>query len=278
VLLIACGGVAEPTFALIYHDVVDHAERDRAGFPGPVAGVYKLNRAQFRGHLDAIAATGVRCGEDGTRGPHAMLTFDDGGASAPWIGQQLERHGWRGAFFIVTSRIGTPGFMDASAIRELAERGHEIGSHSHTHPPFMARLPRAELDSEWRMSRERLTEVLGKPPPGAAVPGGSLSEDVVAAVSAAGYEYLLTSTPWARARRQAGIIVLGRNTIWARDSPELAAALVRGDPGARVRRWLSWQTKSAAKRVAPQAYGALRRARARAGGEAAARKATSRAV
>lgn len=274
--LVACGGVAEPTFALIYHDVVDRDERDRVGFPGPAAGIYKLERAHFRAHLDAIAATDVCWGDDRAERPRALLTFDDGGASSPWIGQQLERRGWRGAFFIVTSRIGTPGFMDAAAIRALAERGHQIGSHSHTHPRLMARLGRGELDDEWRTSRERLTELLGEPPPGAAVPGGSVSADVVAAVSAAGYEYLLTSTPWARARRQAGITVLGRNTIWARDSPELAAALVRGDRGARARRWLSWQTKSAAKRLAPGAYETLRHARV--SGLAAARNETSRAV
>lgn len=267
--------MAESTFALIYHDVVDRDEPDGAGFPGPVAGVYKLDRETFCAHLDAIAASGVSCGVD-RRESRVMLTFDDGGASSPWIAKQLENRGWRGAFFVVTSRIGTPGFMDAPAIRKLAADGHEIGSHSHTHPAFMARLSRSELEMEWRISRQRLTELLGKPPPGAAVPGGSVSRDVVAAVSAAGYEYLLTSTPWARARRRAGITVLGRNTIWARDSPALAAALVRGDRAARARRWLSWQTKSATKRVAPGTYEKVRRLRA--GGWAAARKATRRAI
>ena len=70
------------TFALIYHDVADRSQRDAVGFPGPVAGVYKLGRDQFRAHLDAIAGAGVQCGLSAER-PRAMLTFDDGGASEP---------------------------------------------------------------------------------------------------------------------------------------------------------------------------------------------------
>ncbi len=259
------------TFALIYHDVIDPADRDQVGFPGPVAGVYKLDRGHFRAHLDAIAATGVSCGVT-PASSSAMLTFDDGGASSPWIAEQLEAYGWRGCFYLVTSRLGTPGFIDADTARELAARGHEIGSHSHTHPPFMGRMARPELDSEWRISRERLAEVLGVAPAGAAVPGGSVSDSVVEAVAQAGYSYLLTSTPTARARQHSGITVLGRSTIWARDSPELAAALVKGDRVTRSRRWLSWQTKSGAKRAAPGVYELVRNARA------AARKAARRAV
>jgi peptidoglycan/xylan/chitin deacetylase (PgdA/CDA1 family) len=254
--------VARLTFALVYHDVVDANRRDEAGYPGPVAGQYKLDCAQFCAHLDAIAAAGVRCGLR-VDGASAMLTFDDGGASSPWIAQELERRGWLGTFFIVTSRIGTPGFMDAEEVRELAGRGHEIGSHSHTHPSYMARLTYAVLLEEWQTSRELLAGVLGTPPRSAAVPGGSVSDSVAMAAAGAGYEVLFTSTPRALARRRADVTVLGRNTIWARDRPELAAALARGDRAPRAGRWLSWQAKSAAKRIGPRAYEAIRSAAAK---------------
>lgn len=260
-VVVASGGVADLTFALIYHDVADPHERDAVGFPGPVAGVYKLGRERFRAHLSALACAGIECGLIDAR-PRAILTFDDGGASSPWIAAELERHGWRGAFFVVTSRIGTAGFMDAAAVRELANRGHEIGSHSHTHPAYMARFRPHELLEEWRTSRELLAELLGAPPRSAAVPGGSVSDAVAVAAAGAGYEYLFTSTPRARARRRGDITVLGRNTIWASDTPELAAALMRGERGPRARRWLSWQAKSAVKRVGPRAYEAVRKARA----------------
>src|SRR6185437_4332924 len=116
------------TVALIYHDVVAAARQDECGFPGPVAARYKLEPDRFEAHLDAIAATGVTVGGLGD-GSGVALTFDDGGASALDAAELLERREWRGHFFITTGRIGTPGFLTAAGVSELAERGHTVGSH-----------------------------------------------------------------------------------------------------------------------------------------------------
>jgi len=249
------------TLALIYHDVVTIGERDATGFPGPVAGRYKLAPDHFAAHLDAIAATGVSVGLPGT-GEGAMLTFDDGGVSALLVAAELERRGWRGQFFVVTSRIGTPGFLDADGVRELARRGHEIGSHSDTHPSYMARLAPSELAREWGASSDSLSGMLGRPPRSAAVPGGSVSRSVIEQAARAGYDSLYTSTPRLRPRRCNGIVVYGRLTMWASDTPALAAAFVRGARRPRARRWLTWQVKSAIKRVGPDPYERVRALRA----------------
>ena len=76
----------------------------------------------------------------------------------------LESRGWRGHFFIVTGRIGKPGFVTARQIRELHERGHHIGSHSHSHPDAFSELSDEELIREWSESRRILGEILGSPP------------------------------------------------------------------------------------------------------------------
>ncbi|HEY1833127.1 MAG TPA: polysaccharide deacetylase family protein [Solirubrobacteraceae bacterium] len=254
--------MGEKTFALAYHDVIASGKRDATGFPGPLAAVYKLTPERFRAHLDAIAERPLEPGlEDGAG--RAMLTFDDGGASSPWIAAELERRGWRGLFFVVTDRVGQPGFLAAEQIRELAAAGHEIGSHSHSHPARMATLGSAQLESEWRSSRELLGELLGEPPRSAAVPGGSVSRHVIEQAAAAGYERLFTSTPSSRAARHGELRVLGRFTVWAGDSPRLAAHLMSGSKLPRASRRLSWETRSAARRVSPRAYGALRGVAAR---------------
>ncbi len=263
------------TIALIYHDVATRDERDRTGFPGPLAGAYKLDPGVFTAHLDAIAAKAVKVGLYAER-PDALLTFDDGGASAAWIAEELEKRGMRGAFFVVTARIGTDGFLGADQIRDLVARGHEIGSHSHTHPSYMARLSGAELAHEWATSRELLAELLGVAPPSAAVPGGSVSPEVIEQAAQAGYERVFTSTPGSRPSRRSGITVVGRYTIWANDPPGLAAAFASGARAPRVRRWLAWQLKSGAKRVSPRAYEAVRAARA--GWPSGARKDASRSI
>jgi peptidoglycan/xylan/chitin deacetylase (PgdA/CDA1 family) len=250
------------TVALIYHDVAPRAEQDDCGFPGPVAARYKLELERFEAHLDAIAATGVSVGLLDDR-PQAALTFDDGGASAVRAAQALERRGWRGHFFITTGRIGTPGFLTAAEIRELAGRGHAVGSHSHSHPTYMGALSAAELTAEWRASREALAEILGTPPRSAAVPGGFLSGEVIAQAARAGYELLLTSQPTSESAYHDGMRVHGRFTIWAATKPARAAAYARGDRLAMAAMWLAWQAKTVPKRVSPRAYEAVRRRWAR---------------
>jgi peptidoglycan/xylan/chitin deacetylase (PgdA/CDA1 family) len=242
-----------PQRALIYHDLARAGEHDTVGFPGLVAARYKLEPTRFEAHLDAIASTGMSVGQVGTAA-RASLTFDDGGASALEAAARLERHGWKGSFFVVTDRIGTPGFLSADSVKELARRGHDVGSHSHTHPADMARLAPDRLAQEWHRSRSVLEQLIGDPPRAAAVPGGSVSQAVIVEAARAGYELLLTSTPTGHRRHVGRMLVMGRYTIWADDPPRLAAAYARGDRVACLRSLTAWQIKSAAKRISPVAY------------------------
>jgi peptidoglycan/xylan/chitin deacetylase (PgdA/CDA1 family) len=249
------------TAALIYHDVVPEPDADSAGFPGRLAGRYKHTPEDFEAHLDAIERTGARVGLAG-EGAGVVLTFDDGGASVPDIAARLERRGWRGHFFMTTARIGMPAFATGDELRRLAAAGHDVGSHSHTHPSYMGRLSPAELAEEWTTSRRVLAEVLGEPPRTAAVPGGFLSRAVLEQAERAGYELLMTSQPEARQRRFGSMTVQGRYTIWGDTPAETAAAYARGALGARLRLWTEWQLKGMAKRVSPSVYDRFRRLRA----------------
>jgi len=249
------------TFALIYHDIAAPAERDSVGFPGPVAGRYKLAPDHFEAHLDALPD--VSLWEPGRDGGGAALTFDDGGASALHAAEALERRGWRGHFFITTGRLGTKGFLDAGGVRELAARGHAVGGHSHTHPTYMGKLSRSEQLDEWRRSRDALADLMGEAPAGASVPGGFFTPSVAETAAEAGYEWLMTSEPESKVRLEWGIPVIGRYTIWATTPASRAAAYARGDRLPRARLWLEWNAKQRAKRLSPRAFEAARRLRAR---------------
>lgn len=252
------------TVALIYHDVVAPADTESVGFSGRLAARYKLSSDRFIAHLDAIASAGVPVGlvaEAGTL-PLAALTFDDGGASALGVADALERRGWRGHFFVTTDLIGTPGFVRDEEVVELARRGHVVGSHSHTHPTYMGKLPRRVIDEEWRRSSDVLGELLGDRPRTASVPGGFLSGDVVAGAEAAGFDVLFTSEPRVRPLQHGGLTVLGRYTVWATTPPARAAAYVRGSRAARARLVLEWKVKGAGKRLSPRVYQVLRHLRA----------------
>src|ERR1700737_1174820 len=73
---------------LMYHDIAPRARQGEVGFPGPLAGRYKLDPDSFGDHLDALAATGLRVGSLDAQGSAAqgLLSFDDGGSPAPPAG------------------------------------------------------------------------------------------------------------------------------------------------------------------------------------------------
>ena len=181
-----------------------NSDLDASGFPGATAAAYKLEPSVFERHLDAIAARGLTPGWLTPSGilPAVALTFDDGGASAMDIAAMLERRGWRGHFLVTTGRIGSAGFLTADEVRELVERGHVIGSHSHTHPVPFGRLADDVIADEWQRSRDVLAALLGAPPELAGVPGGALSKVVITAARDAGYRVLMTSEPTTRVDRR----------------------------------------------------------------------------
>lgn len=247
--------------ALMYHDVVTRGREDASGFPGAAAAHYKLDEAAFARHVRTLAGSGLRFPAV-TAPPGAAacyLTFDDGGRSAAGIADALDVHGMVGHFLVTTGRIATPGFLDAAAIRRLAVGGHVVGSHSHTHPAEISRLPAAALDAEWRLSVDRLQQILGREVTVASVPGGFYSHAVARAAAAAGIRWLFTSEPTMRPHAVDGCRVLGRYTLWRGMSATDALALALGRAALRQRQWLGWNLKKPLKRCARPVYQRVRR-------------------
>jgi peptidoglycan/xylan/chitin deacetylase (PgdA/CDA1 family) len=241
---------------------VENGDFESSGFPGEGAHVYKLRREDFARHLDAIAAAGpaVQTVRE-LKGSPVLLTFDDGGVSFHHpIADLLEGRGWRGHFFITTDRIGTPGFLSESEVRDLHRRGHVIGSHSCSHPTRMAALTRAELDREWRQSVARLSTLVGEPVKTASVPGGYYSREVGESAAAAGIEVLFTSEPTSQAAMLNGCLVLGRYVIQRSMAPDWSAGFAVGRRAQCWRQSALWKAKRVAKALGGSAYLELRRA------------------
>ncbi|HEX6617638.1 MAG TPA: polysaccharide deacetylase family protein [Gemmatimonadales bacterium] len=238
-----------------FHEVTDDPRS--SGFQRPGAAPFRLTRRAFAEHLEAIAdSPWSPCAVEelagrGT-GRSLLLTFDDGGRSALHAADELGRRGWRGHFFVVTSRIGSSTFLDASAIRYLHQCGHVIGSHSHTHPDIFRELSRAAMLAEWRTSRSILADLLGAACDAASVPGGEISPAVLASGAAAGVRFLFTVEPrvrpwWVRECR-----VVGRFMVKAGTAPSRVARLARFQGWTRalaVRR-----VKAVARRSVPPLY------------------------
>lgn len=145
--------------------------------------------------------------EDVARGQGKLLhvTFDDGLTSVRLALPALERLDIPSTVFVCASladdgrsldvpalrgELETDGHeletMTWDALRELAERGVEIGSHTLTHAR-LTQSTRAEVESELKLSRERIEDELGRRCSFLAYPYGQSDAGVRAAAGSAGY-------------------------------------------------------------------------------------------
>ncbi len=70
-------------------------------------------------------------------------------------------------------------------------KGHEIASHSYTHP-YLDRLTVEECLNEMTLDRDKCAEWFGKTPVGMAYPMGTYSDTVVSVLDGLGYKYART--------------------------------------------------------------------------------------
>ena len=251
---------------LMYHDVIENVDRaDESGFPGRLAATYKVCAPRFEQHLDAIAARtrgraptilmGLDASAEGW-----CLTFDDGGLSAvTHISEVLERRGWRGYFFVTTGRLNTPGFLTSDEVREIAKRGHVIGSHTESHPKRLSTCARQTIRDEWRGSVGSLSEIVGTRIVHASVPNGAYSHIVAEEAAEAGIRVLFTSEPSRNVAIVGTCLVVGRYSVRATTSAKWVAAVAAGVRSPRYRQWLEWRMKELAKQLSNEQYDRIRR-------------------
>jgi peptidoglycan/xylan/chitin deacetylase (PgdA/CDA1 family) len=140
----------------------------------------------------------------GNPGRKFVVSFDDGYESVLTHALPvLVAHAAIGIQFIVAGRIGglnewdmTVGerpakLMDDVGIRAWLSAGHQIGSHTITHPRLTS-LPRSTQKAEIRESRLMLEDQFGCPVRHFCYPYGDLDEAVVDLVGEAGYETACT--------------------------------------------------------------------------------------
>jgi peptidoglycan/xylan/chitin deacetylase (PgdA/CDA1 family) len=157
---------------LCYHQVRDWRESDSRG-----AKDYIIPVAAFKQHMQMLADSGyhtilpdqllayLTTGAALPPKP-VMLTFDDTDLDQYTVAApELEKHGYKGVFFIMTVSIGRRGrqpYMDKTQIRDLADRGHVIASHTWDHHNV-----KKYAGDDWRIQVEeptaKLAEITGKP-------------------------------------------------------------------------------------------------------------------
>lgn len=144
-------------------------------------------------------------GRNGNVKKHFALTFDDGFANVLRHGLgPLQRHGFRAIQFLVADRLGgnnewevlegevREALMDAAQVRDWLAAGHEIGSHTLTHP-HLTRLSPGESREEIFSSKKKLEDLFGVPIRHFCHPYGDWNAAVRDLVVEAGYETACTT-------------------------------------------------------------------------------------
>jgi peptidoglycan/xylan/chitin deacetylase (PgdA/CDA1 family) len=141
-----------------------------------------------------------------------VLTFDDGYEDVYTVAlPAMQRYGFVGVAFAVSSFVGRPGYASAEQLRKLQEQGWEIGAHSADHVD-LTKLGSEALRRQVEGSREALTILLGERPRSFSYPSGRWNQTVERAVAGAGFEAAVT-TQWGVARPTMDTLSLPRLRI-----------------------------------------------------------------
>jgi len=184
-----CGARPEPLLVLVYHRV------DEGPF-NPVPSVTPrdfarqvacLHRAGYQSITTADLYAYLR--RNRPLPPRAVLfTFDDGRESVYTHARPiLAARGYTATVFMITGRLGRPGYLTADQLRQLATMGWEIGAHTVTHPHLPDLTTSAAL-REITASRVVLERLLDRPVEIFAYPYGDLDPRIAALVHRAGFK------------------------------------------------------------------------------------------
>lgn len=151
--------------------------------------------------LDTVCAGG-RIAESTRR---IVLSFDDGFRSVlEHALEPLREHRFQAMQFIVADRIGQRNewdlasgeipepLMDSAQIRDWLAAGHQIGSHTLSHP-FLTRAPRERAREEISSSKKSLEDKFGVAVRHFCYPYGDWNPEVRELVAEAGYQTACTT-------------------------------------------------------------------------------------
>lgn len=175
---------------------------DRLGFAllRSVANVRKPHGADFE---RLLAPFGLAVQSFDAVLPRDAVELAAGGVALAKRLGPAEREAAIGALESALGGVVVPpfaGMMSWDQVRELHRDGHEIGSHSLTHP-LLPDLSDARVHEEVVTSRRELSRIVGAEVPSFCYPNGSYDARTLQAVERAGYECAVT-TRWGLNRRK----------------------------------------------------------------------------
>lgn len=171
---------------LCYHQIRNYRSSD-----SKTSRVYIVPEADFRQQMQTLADSGYKTilpGElynyltTGTPIPEKsfMITFDDSRADQITAAlPELNKHGFKAVFFIMTVALNKPGYMTKEQVRQLSDEGHVIGSHTYDHKNVRQYNSDDWVDQVQKPSIQ-LQTITGKPVEYFAYPFGLWNKEAIA--------------------------------------------------------------------------------------------------
>jgi len=180
---------------------------------------------QFESHIKFLKKKGINlCTiSDALKGKGTGLSFDDGYENFYTYGKDiLLKYGYRATIFVIAGFIGKENNWDVNfgvkfkhlnrkQIKELADLGFEIGSHTLTHRD-LTKLPENEIKKELKESKKILEDITGKEVKYLSYPFGRYNERIEEILCEEGYERGFSINPFKN-----GDITIGRVGVYLID-------------------------------------------------------------
>ncbi|MEO8961522.1 MAG: polysaccharide deacetylase family protein [Ginsengibacter sp.] len=117
-----------------------------------------------------------------------MLTFDDTDEEQFTIGAtEMRKYGFKGVFFIMTVSINRPRYMSKDQIKQLAEEGNAIESHTWDHHR-VTKYQGEDWDKQFVKPRKTIEDITGRPATYFAYPFGLWNQAAFPELKKAGFK------------------------------------------------------------------------------------------
>ena len=117
-----------------------------------------------------------------------MLTFDDTDEEQFSIGyQEMKKYGFKGVFFIMTVSINRPRYMSKEQLKQLADDGNAVESHTWDHH-MVTKYQGDDWNTQLVKPRKTIEDITGKPATYFAYPFGLWNEAAIPELKKAGFK------------------------------------------------------------------------------------------
>jgi peptidoglycan/xylan/chitin deacetylase (PgdA/CDA1 family) len=185
--------------------------------------------------------------------PAVSITFDDGYEDNLTAAETLISQSIPFSIYCIADKIGSPGFLSFSKLRELGATGLcRVGGHGLTHRK-LGLLSSDDQRHELKTAREMLEQGLGEKIETMSLPHGSLNSKTITIAKECGYRIVSSSRPGLNYATSLDCFHLRRTELRALDSVDSFVEKFHGSDDWRQyaylgKSWLSWGMNAQWKR------------------------------